>query len=155
MEEKSIEFLKSFLETPSPSGFEEPAQKLFVEYVRPYADRIETDVHSNVVATKNPEGKPRLMLASHCDEIGLMVNHITEEGFIYFSYILSPLEVFLLPDWKECEFLFTHQRAQFQELLQENRFLCGQKNRKRLLNFMTCGLTLEQRTKKTLNLLSV
>ena len=84
MQEKTLEFLKSFLETPSPSGFEESAQKLFAEYVRPYADRIETDVHSNVVAIKNPEGKPRLMLAGHCDEIGLMVNHITEEGFIYF-----------------------------------------------------------------------
>lgn len=84
MDKKTIEFLKSFLEIPSPSGFEYNVQKLFVEYIKPYVDKIETDVHGNVFAIKNPDGKPSLMLAAHCDEIGLMVKYITEEGFIYF-----------------------------------------------------------------------
>jgi len=102
MEKKAIEFLKSFLETPSPSGFEEPVQKLFADYVRPYTDKIETDVHGNFIAIKKPEGKPRLMLASHCDEIGLMVKYISDEGFIYFvpiggvsSYRLEGMRVFI------------------------------------------------------------
>ncbi|HOL49788.1 MAG TPA: M42 family metallopeptidase [bacterium] len=102
MEEKAFEFLKSFLNIPSPSGFEQPAQKFFAEYVRDCVDKIEMDVHSNVIATKNTEGKPKLMLAAHCDEIGLMVNYVTEDGFIYFvpiggvsPYRLEGMRVFI------------------------------------------------------------
>jgi len=84
MEEINLEFLETFLNTPSPSGFEQPAQKLFADYVRPYVERVEVDVHGNVIASRQPEGNPRLMLAAHCDEIGLMINYITDDGFLHF-----------------------------------------------------------------------
>jgi endoglucanase len=52
-----------------------------------YADEVYTDVHGNAIAALNPTGKPRVMLAGHCDEVGFMVNFINDEGFIYFAAI--------------------------------------------------------------------
>jgi Cellulase M and related proteins len=52
-----------------------------------YADEVRTDVHGNVIAALNPDGKPRVMLAGHCDQIGLMVQHIDEQGFLYVNPI--------------------------------------------------------------------
>ena len=87
MNKKSLAFLKALLEAPSPSGFEQPAQKVWREHVEPHADRIETDVHGNCIAIKNKKGGPRVLLAGHCDELGFMVNYIADEGFIYFRTI--------------------------------------------------------------------
>lgn len=87
MEEKSLAFLKKLIEASSPSGFEQPVQGIVREELKEYADRVKTDINGNVIAAKNPEGRPRVMLAAHCDEIGLMVKYINEDGFIYFSSI--------------------------------------------------------------------
>ena len=87
VEEKSLLFLKKLIETPSPSGFEQPVQKIIREELKESAGYIKTDVHGNVIAAKNPEGRPRIMLAAHCDEVGFMVRYIDEDGFIYFSSI--------------------------------------------------------------------
>jgi putative aminopeptidase FrvX len=87
MNKKSLTFLKALLEAPSPSGFEQPAQKVWREHVEPHADRIETDMHGNCIAIKNKKGGPRVLLAGHCDELGFMVNYISDEGFIYFRTI--------------------------------------------------------------------
>ena len=87
MKERSWQFLKRLVEAPSPSGFEQPAQKIIREEMEAFADEVRTDVHGNVIGVKNPQGKPRLMLAGHCDEIGLMVKYIDEKGFIFFSSI--------------------------------------------------------------------
>jgi putative aminopeptidase FrvX len=84
---ESSDFLKALLEQPSPSGFEQPVQSVWRRYMKPYADRIVTDVHGNTIAVLNPQGKPKVMLAGHCDEVGFMVNFINDEGFIYFSSI--------------------------------------------------------------------
>ena len=77
------EFLMKMIETPSPTGFEEPVQALVREYAAPFADSISTDVHGNVFAVKNPDNPFRVMLAGHCDQIGLIVNYIDADGFIY------------------------------------------------------------------------
>lgn len=82
MRKESTDFLKSLLATASPSGSEEAIQKLCREYVSPYVDHVYKDVHGNQYAMKNPEGKLRVMLAGHVDEIGLMVNHIDSNGFL-------------------------------------------------------------------------
>ncbi len=50
-----------------------------------YADLIETDLHGNVIVALNPKAERKVMLAGHCDQIGLMVRHITAEGFVYVS----------------------------------------------------------------------
>ena len=77
------EFLKNVLQTPSPSGFEEPVQRIVRNYMKPFADEIRTDVHGNVIAVRNPDAPVRVMLAGHCDQIGLIVNYIDDQGFVY------------------------------------------------------------------------
>ncbi len=83
MHEPSLAFLKSLLETPSPSGFERPVQDVVRAWARPFADEVRTDRHGNVLAVLHPGGQPRVMLAGHCDQIGLMVQHIDDSGFLY------------------------------------------------------------------------
>ncbi|HEY4313643.1 MAG TPA: M42 family metallopeptidase [Pirellulales bacterium] len=83
MDAAPLEFFKKILETPSPSGFEQPVQEIVRNYLKEYADKITTDLHGNVIAVKNPDAKVRLMFAGHCDQIGLLVQHIDAEGFIY------------------------------------------------------------------------
>jgi len=83
----AYEFLKTIQETPSASGFEQPVQKRVREYVEPFTDSVTTDVHGNVVAALNPGGSPRVMLAGHCDQIGMMVNYIDDLGFLFFRSI--------------------------------------------------------------------
>jgi endoglucanase len=83
METTAHAFLKQLLLTPSPSGYEAPIQKVVRDYVTPFADTVTTDVHGNVIACKNPDAPLRLMFAGHCDQIGLIVTHIDESGFIY------------------------------------------------------------------------
>ena len=92
MEQESFDFLTRMLDTPSPSGFEAPVQRLVRERLQGIADEVRTDVHGNVIAAINPSAPVRLMLAGHCDEIGLMVQHFgyipnADDGYIYFSAI--------------------------------------------------------------------
>ena len=86
MQPESVKFLETLINTPSPSGFEEPAQQLVAERMEQFCDRVTSDVHGNVMGVVNPAGadKMRVMLAGHVDQIGLMVQHITEEGYCYF-----------------------------------------------------------------------
>lgn len=87
MKKASLDFLKALLEAPSPSGFEQPVQGVWRRQMKRYADEVYTDVHGNAIAALNSQGKPRVMLAGHCDEVGFMVNYINDDGFIYFSAI--------------------------------------------------------------------
>jgi putative aminopeptidase FrvX len=83
MEAKAHDFLKRLLLSPSPSGYERPIQNVVREYVQGFADEVRTDVHGNVIVAKNPGGAVRLMFAGHCDQIGLIVTQIDDQGFIY------------------------------------------------------------------------
>jgi endoglucanase len=83
MDKNSIAFLEQLLQTPSPTGFEEEIQKVVRERVSPYAEYIDTDLHGNVIAGINVEANTRVMLAGHCDQIGLMITEITDKGYLY------------------------------------------------------------------------
>lgn len=87
MREESYKFLRELLETPSPSGYEQPVQRIVRAWAKKYADEVKTDVHGNVIAAVNPRGRPRIMLAGHCDQIGMMVQHIDDNGFIFVNPI--------------------------------------------------------------------
>ncbi|MDX1935204.1 MAG: M42 family metallopeptidase [Capsulimonadales bacterium] len=87
MTDAALAFLQRLLETPSPSGFEEPNATNFREYVTPFADSVTTDAMGNVIAAVNPKGSPRIMLAGHMDEIGFLIVHISDEGMCYFRGI--------------------------------------------------------------------
>jgi putative aminopeptidase FrvX len=83
MRAESLQFLEKLINTPSPSGFERRGQRVWLDYVKQFADATETDAHGNAVAWLNKGGSPRLMLAGHADEIAMTVNFINEQGFIY------------------------------------------------------------------------
>jgi putative aminopeptidase FrvX len=83
MNPESKDFLKQLVETPSPSGYEHEVQKLVRERIRPWCDSVRTDVMGNVFGVRNPEGRPRIMLAGHCDQIGFIVQYITDDGFLH------------------------------------------------------------------------
>src|SRR5437667_8003642 len=83
MRDESLAFLRRLLETPSPSGYERPIQDVVRDWARPLADEVKTDRHGNVIAARNPTGHPRIMLAGHCDQIALMVQHVDDNGYLY------------------------------------------------------------------------
>ena len=83
MRAESLKFLQKLLNTPSPSGFETRGQRVWLDYVKRFAEATETDAYGNAVAWFNKGGSPRLMLAAHADEIAMTVNFINEQGFIY------------------------------------------------------------------------
>lgn len=83
MDAAGLQLLKSLLETPSPSGYERPIQDVVRRFVADFADEVRTDLHGNVIAGVNPQGAPRVMFAGHCDQIGLIVTQIDDNGFIY------------------------------------------------------------------------
>ncbi|MFH1664982.1 MAG: M42 family metallopeptidase, partial [Candidatus Omnitrophota bacterium] len=87
MRTESIDFLKALINSHSPSGFEKDAAVIWKERTRSFTGEIKADVHGNVIGVLNGEGRPRVMLAGHIDEIGYMVKHIDDNGFIYFSTI--------------------------------------------------------------------
>lgn len=87
MNAESRNFLKQLVETPSPSGYEHEVQKLVRERIRPWCDSVRTDVVGNVFGLRNASGKPRVMLAGHCDQIGFIVQYITDEGFLHLEPI--------------------------------------------------------------------
>ena len=53
------------------------------DYVAEFADSVKTDLHGNVIVGRNTDGAMRVMLAGHCDQIGMVVSHIDERGFLY------------------------------------------------------------------------
>jgi endoglucanase len=87
MRPESLEFLKAIVNAPSPSGYEQPAAKVYREYTERFADLVTTDVHGNVAAVLNPDAPMKVMLAGHMDEIGFIIHHISDEGLLYFSGI--------------------------------------------------------------------
>lgn len=82
MRKQSLDFLKELLSTPSPSGYEADNQRIWCDYARKIADEVHTDAYGNAVAVLNPEGSPKIMLDGHVDEIGLIVKHIDDKGFL-------------------------------------------------------------------------
>ena len=82
------ELLKKLSESCGISGIEENVREIIKDELDGKVDSMETDIMGNVITThKGVEGKPSVMLASHMDEIGLMVSYIDDEGFIRFVKI--------------------------------------------------------------------
>jgi len=83
MRKESLDFLQKLVNTPSPSGQERRGQRVWLDYVKSYADETFSDAYGNCVAVLNKGGSPRLMLAAHADEIAMSVNYIDDNGFVY------------------------------------------------------------------------
>ena len=80
---KSEAFLKEYLNTPAPTGFESGGQKLWLDYIKPYVDTHIVDTYGTVVGIINPEAKYKVVIEAHADEISWFVHYITKDGFIY------------------------------------------------------------------------
>jgi endoglucanase len=84
--DSSIAFLKRLLDTPGPSGFESAPARVWRDEASKFAE-LRGDVHGNSMATVNPNGGPTIMLAGHIDEIGVIVQHIDEHGYVHIAPI--------------------------------------------------------------------
>ncbi len=87
MERKAIDFLEKYVNTISPSGYEDRAAAIWKEEAEDFADEVQGDLHGNSFAVVNKGGSPKVMLAGHTDEIGLMVSQITDGGYLFFNTI--------------------------------------------------------------------
>lgn len=86
MVKENTEILNNFLEANCPSGNEKLIVDLFKSAISPFVDDVSIDMLGNCIAHKKGNGK-KFMLMSHCDEVGLMINHIDEQGYLYFKEV--------------------------------------------------------------------
>jgi putative aminopeptidase FrvX len=81
--EKSLAFVEAYLNTVSPTGFESPGQKVWLDYIKPYIDTHFVDNYGTVVGVINPDAPYKVVIEAHADEISWFVKYITADGFIY------------------------------------------------------------------------
>ena len=77
--ESSYAFLKNYINTPSPTGFESGGQKLWMNYIKPYVDEMFTDPYGTAVGVINPTAKFKVVIEAHADEISWFVNYISAD----------------------------------------------------------------------------
>lgn len=81
--DSSQQFLKDYLNNPSPTGFEKEGQKMWLQYIKPYIDDHIVDPYGTIAAIINPGAPFRVVIEAHADEISWFVKYITPEGLIY------------------------------------------------------------------------
>jgi len=79
----SYQFLKSYVNNASPTGFESSGQKLWMKWLEPYVDEFFTDPYGTAVGVINPTAPFKVVIEAHADEISWFVNYISAEGLIY------------------------------------------------------------------------
>jgi endoglucanase len=87
LEQRAIEFLRRLLDAPGPSGFERAPARVWREEAGTFADEVYGDLTGNSYARVRCEGGPRVLIAGHVDEIGFLITHIDEQGFLWFQGI--------------------------------------------------------------------
>jgi putative aminopeptidase FrvX len=79
---KKKEFLVNYLNNPSPVGFEESGQKIWLDYIGKFVDKTYVDAYGTAVAVINPEAEYKVVIEAHADEISWLVNYIQDDGYI-------------------------------------------------------------------------
>lgn len=82
MKKADKDFLFTLLQTPSPTGFEMPGQNLWANHLKKTATKIECDAYGSTWATLEGKSKKIVMLEAHADEIGYIIKHIDDKGFL-------------------------------------------------------------------------
>ncbi len=88
------ELIRKLVETYGPSGFEDRIRQTLRAEVESLADEVQvTPLGSLVAVRRGSGGGRRIMLAAHMDEIGVMITHVDEKGFLRFATIggVSPM----------------------------------------------------------------
>ncbi len=80
------ELIKRLSEAHGIPGNEDEVRNILREELEKYCDSVEVDKLGNLIARKRGKGK-KVMLAAHMDEIGLMIKHIDEKGFLRFTTV--------------------------------------------------------------------
>jgi len=81
-----IKLLKAICEMPGAPGFEQPIRQLIIQEIKNHVDDLKVDNMGNVVAFKKGRSAEKsVMVAAHMDEIGFLVSHIDDKGFIRFQ----------------------------------------------------------------------
>ncbi|MEO6949302.1 MAG: M42 family metallopeptidase [Ginsengibacter sp.] len=83
MTDESMTFLKNYMNTASPVGFEAGGQKVWLNYIKDYVDTTFTDPYGTAVGVINPDKPFKVVIEAHADEISWFVNYINPEGLIY------------------------------------------------------------------------
>jgi endoglucanase len=83
----SITFLKRLLDAPAPSGFETAASRAWRAEAETFAEKVSVDVAGNSMAEVNGGGAVTIMLDGHIDEIGVIVQYIDDDGYVYIAPI--------------------------------------------------------------------
>jgi len=82
--DRYFKLLKAVSETPGAPGFEDRIRELVIGEVQELVDEIRVDRLGNVAAIKKGNSRRKLMFAAHMDEIGFIVSHIDDNGFVRF-----------------------------------------------------------------------
>jgi putative aminopeptidase FrvX len=77
--------LRKLLTAPGPSGYEQPAAAVFREAAGAFAEIAHDTVGSTVARVKGTGDGPFVAVVGHIDEIGLIVHHIDDDGFLWFT----------------------------------------------------------------------
>lgn len=80
----NVNLLKKICETPGAPGFEQKVRALVIKEVTPLVDEVRVDAMGNVFAIKRGQERKKVMVAAHMDEIGFIVTHIDDDGFLRF-----------------------------------------------------------------------
>lgn len=83
IQENAYQFLKDYINNPSPVGFESSGQKIWLNYLKKYVDTTFTDPYGTAVGVINPAHPFKVVIEAHADEISWFVNYITEQGLIH------------------------------------------------------------------------
>ena len=83
LSEEALQFFRTYINTPSPVGFEAHGQRLWLDYIRPFVDEVYTDPYGTAVGIINPAHPFKVVIEAHVDEISWFVNYITNEGLMY------------------------------------------------------------------------
>ncbi len=86
MEQQALTLLQNLVATPTPTGFEYDGMRLLADHLKAGGvPNLAIDLHGNLRACLNPDAPLRVMIEGHCDEIGFMVQHIDDDGFLYMT----------------------------------------------------------------------
>ncbi len=83
----SVSFLKRLLDAPAPSGYETAASRAWRAEAETFAEKVTADVAGNSMAEINSAGAVTIMLDGHIDEIGVIVQYIDDDGYVYIAPI--------------------------------------------------------------------
>ena len=81
-----VSLLAKICEAPGAPGYEKAIRELVLREVEGLGDEVKTDHMGNVIVIKKGKSSAkRVMAAAHMDEIGFMVTHVDDKGFVRFQ----------------------------------------------------------------------